>query len=134
MKKIKRNILYVFGTLFVMTMCLFFSQPVNSRAAERQEISCYIHHSVTIDASGNDIPEEIKSPIQKGQMLVGWLVISIGGLCILVGLVLMGFDKLSGGGHAGAGAVGIKVACIGAVLVLAPVILSWILPGFSLKY
>ncbi len=135
MKKLKRNILYVFGTLFVMTACLLFSRPVTvTQAEEKHGMNSPIQRNVTIDGSGNDIPEEIKSPIKKGQMLAGWLVISVGGLCLLIGIFLMGFDRLSGGGHAGAGAIGIKVACVGAVLVLAPVILSWLLPGFSLTY
>lgn len=130
-KKLNMKLLYVMSTLLILTMCSFF-QPVISHAEERTRD--VIMRTTSVDISGNDIPEEVKSPIKKGQMLAGWLVVSVGVLALLAGVVLIGFDKLSEGGHAGAGATGIKVAVIGGVLILAPIILSWLLPGFNLTY
>ena len=130
--KFNKKMLYLMSTLLILTMCFSFFQPVISHAEERTRD--VIMRTTSVDISGNDIPEEVKSPIKKGQMLAGWLVVSVGVLALLAGVVLIGFDKLSGGGHAGAGAVGIKVAVVGGILVLAPIILSWLLPGFSLTY
>lgn len=128
-KKLNMKLLYVMSTLLILTMCSFF-RPVISHAEEHTPVM----RSVNVDISGNDIPEELKNPINKGTMLLGWLVIAMGAMAVLAGLILIAFDKWSGGGHAGAGATGIKVAVIGGVLILAPIILSWLLPGFNLTY
>lgn len=128
--KFNKKMLYVMSTLLILTMCFSFFQPVRAQAEERTPVMR--SGSVSVDISGNDIPDEVKSPITKGQMLFGWLVIAIGIMALLAGLVLIAFAKLTGGGHAGAGADGIKIAVVGGFLILMPVILSWLLPGFSL--
>ena len=128
--KFNKKMLYVMSTLLILTMCFSFFQPVRAQAEERTPVM----RSVSVDISGNDIPEELKNPINKGTMLLGWLVIAVGAMAVLAGLILIAFDKWSGGGHAGAGATGIKVAVVGGVLILAPIILSWLLPGFNLTY
>ena len=127
--KFNKKMLYLMSTLLILTMCSFF-RPVRAHAEEHTPVM----RSVSVDISGNDIPEEIKNPINKGTMLLGWLVIAMGAMAVFAGLILIAFDKWSGGGHAGAGATGIKVAVIGGVLILAPIILSWLLPGFNLTY
>lgn len=131
--KFNKKQIYVLSTLVLFTMCFSFFQPVKAHAEERKTTN-EIMKTVSVDVSGKDVPEEIKSPIQKGLMLLGWLVISLGAMALLAGFALMAFDKFTGGGHAGSGAIGIKIAVLGVFLILAPVTISWLVPGFSLKY
>lgn len=104
-------------TLLISMVCFLFT-PVTVEACESQYIS-------VVNFDGEDeLPKEIKEPIEKGMTLLEYLVVTIGIVVLIVGIVLLAISFF---GHQNdmkiAGFIGVGA---GIVIIAAPFIAKWI--------
>ncbi len=128
----KKNKIRIFlvSTLMMLSMCFLFS----SIRVNAKEINSFKTNNRTEVIMNNynfdDIPGEIKEPVDKGKKLVVYFTISLGAVFALVGGVLW---LITLTGHAtDMKMAGVISFWIGIVMVLLPIIINWFVPDAKL--
>lgn len=116
----KKIVMYV--CMLLMTMCLFFSNPVTSKAKESKN---EVNTITSVTLCDDDIPKEITEPIERGKKLLAYLVVSLGAIAALVGLVFLVIAFI--GHNPEQRITGFILLGGGIVLALGTVIVNWLM-------
>ena len=115
----KKIVMYV--SMLFMTMCLFFSNPVSVKAKENNND---IQIITTVTLNNDDIPKEIKEPVERGKRLLSYLIMSIGAIFALIGFVMFLYSLA---GHPEQRLQSILFFGAGLLTAFSPVIVNWLL-------
>lgn len=123
MTKKSKRILFLMGMLLMLTFLFFCPEgKLNAKAAEQK----FHDRTVVVQSSnvGQNVPEEVKDPINKGLSLLVYLIIVAGIIIFLIGLVLLGITFI---GHQQDQFVkGILALGVGILLAAGPFIAEWL--------
>jgi len=127
----KKRIMIYLGMLVMFTTCLFlcgFTSEAKEQGA--QSISGAVQVQEKIMNTYDDIPSEIKDPVEKGKHLVCYLVIALGAVVAIAGGIMLGTAWIS---HQQDMQVrGFIFFFVGIFFVLLPIIINWLVPKANL--
>ena len=116
MKNLKKRIMICLGMLSIVT-CLFFCGT--DVAAQGRIVGEAVAEGSTIE-----IPKEVKEPVEKGKAFMAYIIISIGGICILVGLLFLAINFF--GHQQDMKMAGIIAIGVGLMLCCGTIFVNWI--------
>ncbi len=125
----KKRIMIYFGMFAIFAACLFLC-PIRTDAKERKVIQDKGTVYEQIMNTYEDIPSEIKDPVEKGKHLICYLVIALGAVVTIAGGIMLGVAWL---GHQQDMQVrGFIFFFVGIFFVLLPIIINWLVPKANL--
>jgi len=122
-KKKNRIRLFLFSALMMFSMCFFFStMSVKACGSVNLEIGAVGDNVVNYETE--PLPPEITQPIEKGMSLLEYLIITLGGVVVLVGIVLLAISFF---GHQNDMKItGFIALGAGLVIMASPQIVDWL--------
>ena len=87
----KKRIMIYFGMFAIFAACLFLC-PIRTDAKERKVIQDKGTVYEQIMNTYEDIPSEIKDPVEKGKHLICYLVIALGAVVTIAGGIMLGVE------------------------------------------
>ncbi|MBQ8318897.1 MAG: hypothetical protein IJX85_11185 [Lachnospiraceae bacterium] len=115
--------MFLVSTLMIFSMCFLISVE-HVKACESVRYAVGGAGAEVVSFSADELPKEITEPIEKGTKLMEYLVGTLGGIVVLVGLILLAISFF---GHQNEMKItGFIALGAGLVILAAPSIVDWL--------